>query len=216
MYNEVNNKRKFIIPAIIAIITIIIIVIVVGLLTKTQSSSTEKTEITILVVPLSATIKIDNETYQNGTYEIAPGEHTANISATGFLSKEVNFIAEKNKIALLYEYLTPATEKYSSEDYSLLRYISKDKETDKLVKSYFETLAFLDRLPIINDEKKVYITDQSYSDKCNQDPYICIGITNLGTLSKSETVELIREKGYNPDDFVIFYEEGTSNYYDGE
>ena len=226
MYNEVNNyntvtnrnskkPKIFLIGGIV--LGVIAILIVLLLLFRDDIPGNvpiigSKTEITILVAPVSAKIEIDGKEYKNGTYEFPTGSFTATISANGFETKEVGVVAEAGEIALLYEYLTPTTGKFSLADYDLLKYLSPDETITALLLKRAAAISFLNTLPIEDTDKQLYISNQSSSPECPADPNLCIGISSLGSVTEEEALNLISERGYDPSEFTIFFEQGTENY----
>ena len=77
-------------------------------------------------------------------------------------------------------------------------------------------MTIFNHLPLLNDEKKIYITDQRTNSACkNSAP--CLGITNLSGSSEEEAektaFEIIRSATYDPNDYTLLYETTEQNYY---
>ena len=53
-------------------------------------------EVEILVAPASATVKIDDKVYDNGTFRIPVGEHSVYIEKEGFISVGTDTILLEN------------------------------------------------------------------------------------------------------------------------
>ncbi|MBQ6147378.1 hypothetical protein IJI70_00835 [Candidatus Saccharibacteria bacterium] len=205
MNNEVNQKHNTLF-IIIASVLAVIVLAVAGFLIYSRFA--KKTEITVLVAPTTAKIEINGKEYKNGTSEIAPGTYTVKISADGFESKELELVAKSDEIALLYEYLTPTTGKYSLADYDLLPYISKDEKTDELIYARKKAESLFDLLPLENSDLGLIISDASANCDASS---LCLKISSYLSASKEEALNFLRESGFDPEAFEISFERETED-----
>ena len=171
-----------------------------------------KTGLTILVAPEIAEIEIDGKVYKNGDYKIETGRHQAIISAKGFSSSIFEFEAKAGETFKLHDYLKEESGRYTDKDYDILSLIAADDVTIEKVNAYRRKLTLFDHLPLANSENQVYITDQRLSSDCPNSA-LCVGVTNLGSLTEDETLELIRSLTYDPNDYHILYETNEQKYY---
>ena len=176
----------------------------------------KKTDLIVLVAPESAEVEIDGKVYKNGNYKIPVGAHTVSISAEGFSYTEYDITAKAGETFTLYDYLTEETGRYSDKDYDILELIASDDATVEKVNAYRRQLTLFDRLPLLDDNQKLYITDQRTASTCPASS-LCLGLTNLSQLDEDAATEsafeTLRSLSYDPNDYLILYEDAAENYY---
>ena len=170
------------------------------------------TEIEIKVTPISATVLIDDKSYENGKFRISSGEHQIKIEKDGFITKEYNF--NTNTTDKLYDYLLESDGSYNwylthKEDALLLTSIG-DYESKLASEAYNSKHPIIDKLPIIyanydeNYNYTEYRIDGGSFTGCDTD--FCLKITDTTGNNYEAAKQKIRDAGFNPDDFQILYE----------
>lgn len=209
-----QRKSLIIIGAIVLAIVIIAILL---------NSLKKVTYINIYVTPVSATVKIDDKEYANGTYEILPGEHTISVSKDSFVTKEREVFIEAGESYDFFEYLAYPKK---CESYS---YITKENEangcnivdefgyylTDDRDLSILEQIAsgdaeiFIDQIHIAKlyykflprafyGDDGAYLFELNKDESCTTRP--CLVITNHGGNEEANLArakQYLESKGYN-------------------
>lgn len=169
-------------------------------------------EITLLVAPSSATTTIDGKTYQNGTFNIEPGEHQVHIEKDGFISQDFSF----NTLATtkIYAYLKQQDGSYSwyqnhPEDSQILTQIG-DYQADQEADLYAKKYPITQILPLIYahyDENYNYTEFRIDGGKfagCDSD--FCLKITDSTGGNLELAKSKIKDSGFSPEDYQILYE----------
>jgi type 1 fimbria pilin len=106
--------------AIAFAVIVIIAAAVVGINSAQSPSETGdgKAQVNILLVPTTAKVKIGDQEYSSGNYQIDVGDYTATIFADGFNSKDIDLKVVENgeDIVTFYNYLSPSTGSYTEAD----------------------------------------------------------------------------------------------------
>lgn len=203
-----NFIKKY--PLLFAIFSILITITVALVIVVVSLKNTA--EIEIRIAPLSATVLIDNKPYENGNFHISSGEHQVKISKDGFTTKEYSFNTDTtNK---LYDYLLESNGSYDwylthEEDALLLTSIG-DYESKLISETYNSKHPIINKLPIIYAN---YDADYNYTEyridggsftNCETD--FCLKITDTTGGNYENAKQMIKDAGFNPDDFQILYE----------
>ena len=93
------QKVKYIALGLLGILILYLILSpIIGYLTKPAL-------VEVSIIPKAAIVKINEEEYRNGVYELKPGEYSGEISAEGFQTKKVDFIVKAHETTKLANYL---------------------------------------------------------------------------------------------------------------
>ncbi len=206
---EKIQKRKIMILAGGGTVILLLILIFIGIIMSKPNATLD-----ILVTPLSAKILINDEEYSNGTYNLEPGEIMAVISKDGFTSQEIKLDLVEGETTKLYTYLLPADGSFDwylnhEEDMMVLNTIG-DAIAYEEGMSYIEKNPIIEILPIIyadydkNWNYTEFRVDGGKFDKCEK--AFCLKITDTTGGNYEAALGLIREKGFDPEDFEIIYE----------
>ncbi len=214
MKNYDTDKRQKLIIIISSVIGFFVVAIIIILLYMSDAKKTATLQ--TLIAPSFATITIDSKTYPvNQDIRFEPQSTTATISADGFKSKEIELNLTANETSEIVTFLMP-------NDGTLTWYDSHPQEFD-LYQQVVQRQAtvdsdnFLEKYPIANFVPYVYVDYNSATnvwteyrldigkfDGCKRE--ICIKITDSTGGNHNNALNLIRQNGYNPDDYEIIYE----------
>ena len=138
--------KALIVGGVIGLIIILIGILILVIFKKEDDSESElfvreKTQVAVFVAPESAEVKIDDEAYLNGIYEISSGAHTVKITAMGYEPRVYNIEVKPDRITLLYDYLDKSSdEELTDKDVDMLRYLANDDETVKKIEEFMAEL----------------------------------------------------------------------------
>ena len=228
--------EKFFRFGLITIIAVaLILIIVLGIVVPAIQKANQPTTVEFGVAPYLATITVNGETYSSGVYDsFSPGTYTAEITATGFESKTINFTVVEHEANTVFAYLYNYAEGLdfflaSDVDMATLRNID-DAEVQAWLAAYDQILSIRNQLPYtataeytqtfqyydldstaITDTRPVAIqmtiNDGSSLSSC---PYaFCLQVDLNGVsedLATPAVESAITEMGYDPDDYYIIYQ----------
>lgn len=219
---EIKQKNRkealhVLIPIVVVVVLALSIFGIVKLVEGLKSAS-----LLIYVAPSDATVMIDGQEYTNGTYRFYPGTITAEISQEGFETKTETLELQNGQVTKLFAYLTEKSGDFSwyvshDEDLSILRQISNDDLSQSFLKEYDQKIAKAEQiknapdLPYTAQDDNgniitiVYTESNNYCPRYSVKP--CVIITKkIGNASYELGLNLLREKGYDPDYFNIVYQ----------
>lgn len=205
------KEHKAISAVILANILAVIGVIIAIIYHHQQTAS-----IDIQVTPIDATISINGKNYENLTsHNMLPGDYHVVISMDGMQEKELDFTLEKDGFYKLQAYLLDENGGFDyylnhPGDELILSEIADDKKSKEFVKKYEKATSILNELPIEYDS---YTPDFAfytqfkiaYSDKEDCPKVACLDVIDSTGNSEEAAIQLIRDKGFNPDDYEITY-----------
>ena len=192
------------------IILVLLFIVVIFLMIDLRRSAT----LELLVTPVSAEVTIDGKNYEYGTYKFEPGDLKVTIKKEGFKEQERIVVLSENTVTKLYVYLMPLDGSFDwylthEEDMMILNAIG-DSTANENSRTYLERHPIIDVLPIIYanyDESWDYTEfrlDGGTFENCKHEFCLKVTDTTGGNLEKALT--LIRESGFEPEDYEIIYE----------
>lgn len=169
----------------------------------------------ILVVPTDAMVMINGEQYENGIYEnMHIGKTHVSISLEGFDSQDFEIELKRGEKTRLYTYLDTDSDWYQNIDDNTQYLIDIINE----YKGELETKELMDKYPVMKDIPIVveeyfnnytqyvyYRIDGGIYEECEQE--FCLKITDISGGNYDRALQTLREKGYNPDDYDIIYDD---------
>ena len=216
MMEKIKNSFKqhplYVLVLAIGVITIIIVIIIL--------MPRRNAHLAINVAPADATIVINDQQYSNGVFDnMLPGHYNVIISKPGFETKTVEIDLKSDEVVYLNEYLVQPDwnfEYYETDLESLLSLREyADSHEDAKVKAFLENYdkksVIRDILPLeykeelTGDYYKIADMEKNYSCSRNY----CIIIESSSDIYYELALSVLRNHGYNPDDYEIVY------YYDG-
>ena len=224
MINFIRNHK--IISAVIAANLIAIIVIMVAFVIHNSKTAT----IDIRAVPTEATVKLNGQVYENYTSQnLIPGKYTAEISMEGMETKTVELDLATDDFYKLYVYLLDADgtfsyyETHPSEVDALEQLGINDAALTNFVDRYNSIYSIVDKLPLqlynrtddpattwgvyvdqygVSASDEMENTEDNLAAKCQT--IVCLE-AYVNNTSNEVVYDLIREAGYNPDDYQITF-----------
>ena len=190
-----------VVAGVVFVDLIIVIVLVALAIIKGMKTAT----VDILVAPSVATVEINGAKYGTGAYRLFPGEAEATISADGFETKTMALNLKAGETTKLYVYLNP------NED--SLNYYARNSADAELLKK----VGGMDITKIISIQDILPITSRRYNETngsmegivINQnldcEEIFCLRVIGDSSNGHEWTRSLIKERGYNPDDYEIRY-----------
>lgn len=195
-------KKHPIVSIVVAIDVVLVIVVGVFGLIKGLKTAT----IDVLLAPLKAKVVINGKEYETGAYRVNPGKVTATIVADGFKEKKVELELQADKTTKIYEYLEPLEDNlnYYANKESELKRLEKLGNTDIVrvvsIKKYLPIIEF--NYGGLNEASYELVITQDFD--C--DKIFCLRVTGDNSESHEYTKIILRQKGYNPDDYQIKYQ----------
>lgn len=163
----------------------------------------ETATIDILIAPSSSIISIAGQDYTNGAYKMRPGKYTATIKKDGFEEKQIEIELLDNHITKLYDYLLMPDDNFSwysnsghQDDLKILQKIGDEK-----AKNFIKAISIDNILPI-SDRQSGIVIDKKLGD-CTKN--FCLKVTGNLKDNYDLVKNLIKQKGYNPEDYEITY-----------
>ena len=219
MNDQPTIKPKTIIIAIISLFLIIIAISLFFIIDNAKRS----VSLHFMIAPSSATITLDNQSFKSGSYyNYYPGEYHLTISREGFATYESDItLLEGDTFELSYALdILPGNEDFyqthPDEGYAL-----ETIWTDEMIVGSSiveENNPLLSILPI---NVEYYIQGARYvhyqiSFRIDNPENVVIGINDYSGGNQDLALDRIRSEGYDPEDYVIEYQDLSESYIDTE
>ena len=175
----------------------------------------------ISVVPLDAKITINGKNYDNNSsYNVFPKDNVkVEISHPQLETKIINVDLKKDNTTSIRQYLVDKdknfsyyTKKSNKNDLAALRELAEKLPEEKELQSFIKNIDILEVLPLTfsqsSDDKYnvVSISIESGSGRqCNKENF-CLIITDLTGKNTDLALDLIRQAGFDPDDYEKIFE----------
>jgi hypothetical protein len=206
-----NNKTT-------KVLVILITIFIMGAIVYKFIDNSQKTAaIDVIVAPASSKILIGNKHFPNGTHKIRPGEYSISITKDGFEPYSTKIIAKENETAQLKIFLLPSNGSYEwyyshPEDAKLLDPI-KDYTYTKNLDELKNKNPIINILPIqvaeYSNNYSVY-TEFSINYKQTEADRITLVIDDITGGNENKALDIIRAKGFNPDEYNIEYNNASN------
>ena len=208
---ELFRRHKIISAAIALNVIAILVVVLLIVVHRTKTVS-----IDIYVAPSDAIIELNGKKYDNfSSYNLMPGEYHVSISMDGMKTKEYDLALENDGFARIWEYLVDDNDSLdyylkNPDEISILTKFSDDEEVKKVIEYYDKVVSIRDALPLeyydrSDPDNSVGVFVEEDTDEC-ANKILCLVIYG-GEKNRDIALNLIREAGYNPDDYGIRFEE---------
>jgi hypothetical protein len=172
------------------------------------------TQIDVLVAPSDAVIKVGDNTYTNGRYDIGAGEYRVEITKDDFEPYEGTLTVKPGEVTELHVYLKQSDGGYDyyiehPEETSVITTIA-DKEADRASAEALAANTILAYIPFTSQGLGVrYRIDPAFDGTILTGLVIsintCLDWYDFDS-SKENALEWLRSKGENPDNYAIEYQ----------
>ncbi len=207
---ETKRQKRNTIIIIAIIVAIFIIIPLILFIIHTIYSA----KLTTTIAPSFATLEIDGKTYPiNTELSLKPQQTTAIISAEGFQRKEISLNLIKDETISIATYLVPndgdLSWYYNNPEENTLFENVGGQEAAKNALIFLEEYPISEILPlsfadIVDGNPINYRIDIGKFEACKTN--FCLKISDYTGLSREHALNLIRSKGYNPDNYQIIYQ----------
>ena len=176
--------------------------------------------IDIKVAPSEAIIKLNGVKYNNfESYNITPGEYQVDISMDGMRTKNFSVNIEDGELERIWTYLLDENDSFSyyvyhPEDAVLLSDLADD-QAKAFIEDYNRVQGIQEQLPLTYsntfDQEATEIISINIrwgeEGECKEKPY-CLVVNDYTGKNGEKVMSMIREAGYNPEDFEIIMRTG--------
>ena len=198
---------------IVAILVVVLVIVIHG--TKTST-------IDVKVAPIDAVVELNGAKYENlKSHNIAPGSYHVKISMDGMQSKEFDINAADGGLERIWTYLLDSEGGFGyymshPEDAVILRDVADDYAKDFLAE-YNKLNSIQEVLPLQysntfeeNATEVVSISVRWGVDKECKEKAFCLIVHDYTGKNTEKALQLIRDAGFNPNDYELIYESGES------
>ena len=180
--------------------------------------------IDIFVAPSEATIELNGGKYDNfQPYDIMPGNYHVKISMEGMQTKEFDFEIYDGEFKRVWAYLLDAEGGFgyyleNPDEITYLEEVADDEEAKKFIAEYKKIVAIKDKLPLqrsstFDPEATELVSiniEWGEGDQCEEKAF-CLMVMDYTGKNYAVVLDMIREAGFNPDDYEIVYEKGVED-----
>lgn len=226
MFNLTRNRK--IIGAVIAVNLLAVIIIAIAFVIHNSKTAT----IDIRVVPTDAVVKLNGRAYDNYTsHNLTPGKYTAELSMDGMKTKTINIDLAADDFYKLHAYLLGEDDTFAyyetrpSQVDALEQLGLNDEALTKFIDRYNSIYGIINDLPLqlynrtddpattwgvyveqygTSNSDEAENTEDNLASKCQT--IMCLK-AYVNNTSNDVVYDLIREAGYNPDDYQITFNE---------
>ena len=208
-----NFIRRHKVATIVVILDVIAILVVVLLIVLHQAKNAT---VDIYVAPSGASIELNGKEYENFTsFELMPGHYRVKISMEGMKTDEYDFTLEPGGFVRVWKYLLDEDGSLNyyikhSEEITFLSRFDNNKDVKDLIDYYDKVTSIKNALPLEYYERSdpnntVGVFIEEDTQECVDEIY-CLVIYG-GEKNRDIALRLIKEAGYNPEDYRIRFEE---------
>ena len=210
-------KRHWV-ASLVILLNVLAICVVVGAIVFHNAKNAS---VDIYVAPAEATIELNGKQYENfQSYDILPGDYHVVISMEGMQTKEFDFTLDNDGFYKIRTYLLDADGGFDYyrthlNDETILAEVANDAASKRFVEDFEKMYSINDILPLTysntyeeNATEIVSISIRAgYDDECEDDSF-CLIISDYTGKNHDKALAMIRDAGYNPDDYEIIFKEG--------
>ena len=209
MFDYVRRHKLLSIAIILNIIAILIVVLFV-VIHKSKTAVVD-----IYVVPSEAVVELNGKKFDNfASHNLAPGDYHVKISMEGMQTQEYDLTLGDDEFARIWKYLVSndrGLDYYldNPDELLFLRKFSDDKDAKSLVEYYDKVVSIRDVLPLeyyerFDSANMVGVFVEEDMGECENE-LLCLVVYG-GERNRDIALDLIREAGYEPDNYKIRFE----------
>ena len=200
-----------------AVVFLNVVAILVTILVIVMHSAKTAT-VNLYFAPSEAVIELNGKSYGNfESYNVIPGEYHAKISMDGMQTKEFDFEIYEDEFKRIRDYLLDENGGFdyymkNPDDISVLAEATDDESVHAFIEEFEAMASILNKLPLeyydrSDPEKPIGVYIEQSEDTCIEKA-ICLVVYG-GEKNREIALELIREVGYDPNDYEIIFDEGS-------
>ena len=205
-------RRHKIVSAVIALNLIAILIAILFVVIHNAKTAS----VDIYVAPSEATIELNGKKYDNfASYNLMPGDYHVKISMDGMKTVEYDLVLDNNGFARIWKYLVDDNGGFdyyfkNPDEISILAKFSDDENVNELIEYYNKVISIRDVLPLeyydrSDPDNSIGVFVEEDMNECDN-KILCLVIYG-GEDNRDIALSLIKEAGYNPDDYGIRFEE---------
>ena len=234
MQNEDGNispLKAFFKNKWVKLILVLDVIAIIAIIAIMVFNSTKTATVSFDVAPVDAKIQLNGQgDYKNGSYQVHPGTYEVTISHDGLETKTFTVDLPSGYVATVATFLTGPNNDlsfYELKDnylsYQKLASIASaennittdhDTSAEEFIADFGRKISILEVLPIkgyVHADPAVSASTAGFTIRDGRDREICEKTTCLlvnyyGTDYEESVMEKIKEAGYDPVDYQIFYE----------
>ncbi|MBQ3453037.1 hypothetical protein IJG28_02480 [Candidatus Saccharibacteria bacterium] len=213
-----NLIRRHKIASVVIAIDIIAILVVALVVVLHQSKTAT---IDILIAPSAAEVRLNGKKYDNfSSHNVMPGDYHAVVEMEGMETKEFDFSVQDGEFHRVWDYLLDNEGGFSyylthTEEVATLKQVANDDEAKVFLVKYDKLNSINTVLPLTYsntyDADATEIVSISINwgeeENCSAQNF-CLVVSDYTGKNHEKALSMIKEAGYDPDDFVIKYREG--------
>lgn len=205
-------RRHKIVSAVIALNVIVILIAILFVVIHNAKTAS----VDIYVAPSEATIELNGKKYDNfASYNLMPGDYHVKISMDGMKTVEYDLVLDDNGFARIWKYLADdngSLDYYfkNSDEIAIIAKFGDDESVNELIEHYNKVISIRDVLPLeyydrSDPDNSIGVFVEEDMNECDN-KILCLVIYG-GEDNRDIALSLIKEAGYNPDDYGIRFEE---------
>lgn len=206
------KQHKVLVGVIFANIIAILVAILIIVIHNSKTAT-----IDIMVAPSGAEISLNGKKYDNFTsYNVVPGDYQVVIEMEGMQTREYDLTLEDGEFARIWNYLVDADGGFTyyeshPDEVEVLKDVADGMARDFI--GGFENLyAITDVLPLTFSNTHEQDANEIVSisirlgeeGECEKRGY-CLVVTDYTGKNTEKALAMIRDAGYNPDDYEIIF-----------
>lgn len=199
--------RHKIVTGMMLLDVIVVVVFFVMLIVRFR----ENALIQVLVAPSFARVTINGKEYKSGdAYKVKPGELEIVVTGDGLETKIFNVMASPNNTTKVYAYLTGVGGDFSVYESSVTELESLERVgQDEPAREFLRKMSIIKVLPyhysVFNDDTMEYTKFTVDIDRIDCPEKFCMQAVNEGNSTVDLMKQKMKEKGYNLDDYEVYY-----------
>ncbi len=216
MFNFIRRHRILSLMVFLNIVVVLIVILVIVI------HNTKTATVDIKVAPIDAVVELNGKKYENlKSHRIEPGDFHVKISMDGMQTKEFDITIEDEELERIWTYLLDGNGEFSyymnhPEDVAILTDVVDDNAIEFL-EEYNRLNAIQEVLPLqfsnTFDKNATEVISISVrwgiNDECDKKNF-CLIIHDFTGKNTEKALQLIRDAGFNPDDYELIFESGEN------
>lgn len=215
MFNLI--RRHKVASVVVAIDIVAILVVILAIVLHQSRTAT----IDILIAPSAAEISLNGKRYDNfSSHNVMPGDYHAVVEMEGMETKELDFSVQDGEFHRVWDYLLDGEGGFSyylthTDEVATLKQVADDEKAKTFLAKYDKLNSINTVLPLTYsntydlDATEIVSISINWGEEenCSAQNF-CLMVSDYTGKNHEKALSMIREAGYDPDDYVVQYEEG--------